>query len=235
MKIAVDLCSGGHGWTSGLDPKKWTVISVEFNEKLDATIHADLTDKMTFVKIQNELRKHNRLFPDLILFSPECKSFSIAGCRAHWTPPPERNPKSLAAVKGLNLVHSGLDIIRMFTDIARPTDEVLWVMENPVGLLRKMECVEKKVNTMGATRHTVAYCQYGHTTQKPTDLWTNISWWKPRPMCKRGSPCHEAAPRGSRSGIQKSMSYLSRSLVPEELSREVGEVCLNTNFGPQWM
>ena len=236
MKIALDLCSGGHGWTSGLDPKKWIVISVELETDYPATIHGDITDSDMFDRIEAELKKHGRHYPDLILFSPPCKSFSIAGCWKHWTAPPERKPKTEAAVKALEIVHAGLEIINKFCDKPKEYGTVGWVMENPRGLMRKMGCVEKKVFSMGGAMHTVTYCQYGHTNQKPTDLWTNIHRWKPRPMCRRGEPCHASAPRGSNLGTQlPGMTYLERSLVPQELSEEVGTAYLKPNTDNEWM
>ena len=51
-------------------------------------------------------------------------------------------------------------------------------------------------------RYTVTYCQYGDKRMKPTDIWTNHPNPKFKPMCKNGDPCHEKAPRGSRSGTQ---------------------------------
>ena len=70
-------------------------------------------------------------------------------------------------------------------------------------------------------RHTVTYCQYGDTRMKPTDIWTNSKTWKPRPMCKNGAPCHEAAPRGSRTGTQGLKSNYERSKIPTDLCNEI--------------
>jgi len=55
---------------------------------------------------------------------------------------------------------------------------------------------------------------------KPTDLWHNTNW-VPRPMCKNGDPCHEAAPRGSRTGTQGIKGSYDRSRIPLDLVKEV--------------
>lgn len=49
---------------------------------------------------------------------------------------------------------------------------------------------------------------------KPTDLWTNNFNWIPRSMCKNGDPCHEKAPRGSKTGTQGIDGARDRSIIP---------------------
>lgn len=56
---------------------------------------------------------------------------------------------------------------------------------------------------------------------KPTDIWTNAHFWKPKPMCKNGMPCHVAAPRGSRTGTQGIGTYKDRSRIPSALFEEI--------------
>ena len=56
---------------------------------------------------------------------------------------------------------------------------------------------------------------------KPSDLFTNNEVWKPRPMCKNGDSCHEAAPRGARTGTQGLKGNMERSVIPPDLCYEV--------------
>ena len=70
-------------------------------------------------------------------------------------------------------------------------------------------------------RHTVTYCQYGDTRMKPTDIWTNATWWKPRSICKNGMPCHESAPRGSKTGTQGIDGAKDRGVIPPQLFEEI--------------
>ena len=49
---------------------------------------------------------------------------------------------------------------------------------------------------------------------KPTDIWTNAEWWKPRPVCKNGMPCHVSAPRGSKTGTQGLGGAKDRGRIP---------------------
>ena len=152
--------------------------------------------------------------PDVIWASPPCTSFSVASIGHHWTGGKGAYiPKSEGAKLGLKLVEKTLEIINHF----QPT---YWFIENPRGVLRKMEMMKK------LKRNTVTYCQYGDERMKPTDIWTNSDVWVPRPMCKNGDPCHVAAPRGSKTGTQGRSNAYERSKIPNDLCEEILTSCL---------
>lgn len=151
--------------------------------------------------------------PDIIWASPPCTTFSIASCSTHWTPPDENNlryPKSKNAEEGMYLLEQTIWVMNEL-------QPKYYVIENPRGLMRKMLIMQP------LTRHTITYCQYGDTRMKPTDIWTNAPW-TPRPMCKNGMPCHQSAPRGSKTGTQGLKGAYERSKVPYELCKELLEV-----------
>ena len=149
--------------------------------------------------------------PDIIWASPPCTTFSIASCSTHWTK--DKKPKTEKCLKGIKIVKTTLKIIDWF----KPK---YFFIENPRGLLRKMDFISSY------NRDTVTYCQYGDTRMKPTDIWHNNINWKPRPMCKNGMPCHESAPRGSKTGTQGLKGNYERSIVPYELCKEILESCI---------
>lgn len=64
---------------------------------------------------------------------------------------------------------------------------------------------------------------------KPTDLWGIVEGWNHREPCKNGMPCHEAAPRGSRTGTQGLKGAKDRSRVPYELGQEILTAIGGTN------
>ena len=63
---------------------------------------------------------------------------------------------------------------------------------------------------------------------KPTDLWGTVGNWTPKPMCKNGSPCHEAAPRGAKTGTQGLKAAKFRSMIPEALGQEIRNAIMQT-------
>jgi len=152
--------------------------------------------------------------PDILWASPPCQCFSVASIGTHWNR--DHTPKTSQAENAISLVWKTLQIIKEL----QPT---YWFIENPRGMLRKLPMIQK------LHRKTVTYCQYGDTRMKPTDIWTNLIWWQSRPACKNGSPCHIAAPRGSRTGTQGLKDATERGKIPEELFIEIfNETALST-------
>lgn len=151
--------------------------------------------------------------PDTIWASPPCTGFSVAAIGKNWK---EENgnfiPKTDTARLGIQLVEKTLELIRYYQEL---NPNLVFFIENPRGMLRKMPMMSS------LQRHTVTYCQYGDNRMKPTDIWTNSTTWKPKPHCKNGDTCHEAAPRGSKTGTQGLKGAYERSKIPEDLCREV--------------
>ena len=77
----------------------------------------------------------------------------------------------------------------------------------------------------GLPRYTVTYCQYGDTRMKPTDIWTNHPNPQFKPMCKNGDPCHDAAPRGSKTGTQGLKNSAERGVIPKGLCEHIVAIC----------
>ena len=152
--------------------------------------------------------------PDIIWASPPCTAFSVASIGRNWEKIDDRlYPKSENAKLGISLLQKTIEVINHY----KPK---FWFIENPRGAMRKMKDVED------FKRHTVTYCQYGDTRMKPTDIWTNSDLWIPKPHCKNGDPCHESAPRGSRTGTQGLKNPYERSKLPENFCEEVLQSCI---------
>jgi site-specific DNA-cytosine methylase len=151
--------------------------------------------------------------PDVIWASPPCTGFSVASIGRHWTGGKGAYiPKSDTSRLGIKLVQKTLEII----DHYKPK---YYFIENPRGVLRKMEMMQK------LNRNTITYCQYGDNRMKPTDIWTNNYNWKPKPACKNGDTCHVSAPRGSKTGTQGLKGAYDRSKIPSELCIEILKSC----------
>jgi len=141
---------------------------------------------------------------DAMIFFPQCKTFSLAALGHHWSKISDGHfePKTDAAV--LSLV-----MLKRFEKIIQNAEPKKWMLENPQGMISFFwELGELS---------KITHCQYGSERQKPTYIYSNFEW-NPKPPCKRGSPCHVAAPRGSLTGTQK-RKRKDRAKLPLELQQ----------------
>lgn len=202
--LIFDFFAGTRSSTQAFEDAGHTVISFELDEQFDVTEHVDIME-LTAIGL---FRKYGR--PDFVWASPPCTAFSVASIGHHWAGGAGAYiPKTEAASFNQQLVWKTRNLI------AGLDPKLGWLIENPRGVLRKLPPVQ------GLPRHTVTYCQYGDDRMKPTDLWGVVPGWTPRPMCKNGQPCHEAAPRGAKTGTQGRAGAVHRSMVPYDLGLEI--------------
>jgi hypothetical protein len=202
--LVFDFFSGTGSSTQAFKDKGHTVISFEMDESFKATENVDVLVLDADYLIQTYGK------PDFIWASPPCTSFSVASIGHHWAQGGKNPvPKTESARLSQELVAHTRDLIVKLN----PTYGYL--IENPRGMLRKLPVVADLPRT------TVTYCQYGDSRMKPTDLWGYVRNWVAKPACKNGMPCHEAAPRGARTGTQGLNGAKDRSRVPYDLSVEI--------------
>jgi hypothetical protein len=196
----VELFCGTKSFSKVAEALGYKTLTIDNHPQHSPDIVADIS----------ELRRIPKA--EFVWASPPCEAFSVAAIGHNWNR--DYTPKHVRAVVAQRLVRKTLTLIRE----TRPT---WWFIENPRGMLRKLVWFDKAVRDLGGRRHTVTYCQYGDTRMKPTDIWTNASWWMPRPPCKAGDTCHESAPRGSKTGTQGIRGSTDRGRIPPALFRAV--------------
>ena len=213
MKI-LELFAGTRSIGKAFEARGHDVFSVEWDKNFkDIDLYEDIS-QLTADQILN-LFGH----PDVIWASPDCTTFSIAGISHH---------RRLNAFTGnLDPISDyarfcdkcDINVIKLIKDL-HPT---YYFIENPRGAMRKMVWMQD------LPRYTITYCQYGDTRMKPTDIWTNHPNPRFLPPCKNGDPCHEKAPRGSRTGTQGLKGSKERSRIPVKLCEHIVEICENPN------
>ena len=198
MKV-LDLFAGLGGWSRAFAYRGHDVVTLDIDPRFTPTICADV------LTIGPNLGAF-----DVVLASPPCESFSVASIGTHWTGGLRAyEPKTVQARNALAIVHWTVAAI----EAIRPRFAVI---ENPRGMLRRLGVLDRY------ERVTVSYCQYGDRAMKPTDLWglPVPPSWGPRAMCRNGATCHEAAPRGAKTGTQGKGDAAERAVIPYELSRD---------------
>lgn len=197
MKV-LDLFAGLRGWSAPFEERGHEVFTVELSHKFPG---------ITLYKDVRALSPRDLpWWPDVVLASPPCTSFSVMRIGTNWTR--EHEPKTEAAQHGMELVKATLSLISAL----QPR---FFVIENPRAKLRKLPMMQ------GLERRTVTYCQYGDHRMKPTDLWGGFPpSLELAPPCANGAACHTRAPRGSRTGTQ-GMDAAESAKIPSALALAV--------------
>ena len=228
MKV-LELFSGSGHISDAFRERGHKAWKVDWSKDLDANLHVDIS-QLTAAQVR-ELYSGR---PDVIWVSPDCTTFSIA-----------------ATAKGGGLKHRESGTYAPKTDYAKFCDMVdqhvinliaelkpkYWFIENPRGMMRKMPWMISIADKLpGGSRHTVTYCQYGGRTMKPTDIWTNHPSPQFKQVCKNGAPCHVAAPRGSKTGVQGGVEWqnigaqgmysraIMRGIMPDKLISHIIDI-----------
>lgn len=211
MKV-LELFAGTRSIGKAFETKGHEVFSVEWDKSFE---NIDLYEDISKVTTEDILQKFGR--PDVIWASPDCSTFSIAAISHH-----RRKNEVTGNLEPVSEYAKFCDQVDQHVlQLIRELNPRFYFIENPRGGMRKMTWMQD------LPRYTVTYCQYGDTRMKPTDIWTNHPNPQFKPMCKNGDPCHEKAPRGSKTGTQGLKGSKERSVIPSELCRHIVNICEN--------
>ena len=206
----LELFAGTRSIGKAFEEKGHEVFSVEWNRDFE---NIDLYKDISQLTAEEIIKLFGS--PDIIWASPDCTSYSVAGISYH-----RRKNKETGDLIPISDYAKFCDgVNKHVIELIKTLNPKYYFIENPRAGLRKMEFMKD------LPRYTVTYCQYGDTRQKATDIWTNHPNPKFKPVCKNGDPCHEKAPRGSKTGTQGLKNSIERSKIPYLLCRHIVEIC----------
>lgn len=209
MKV-LELFAGTRSIGKAFERAGHEVYSIEWDRNFE---DIDWYEDISKITAQDIIERFGK--PDVIWASFDCATFSIAAISHHRRKNPETG--NLDPVSDYAKFCDKVDqnVLKLIKDL-NPT--YYWI-ENPIGGLRKMIWMQDI-----PYRYTTTYCQWGEKRMKPTDLFTNYpNAYFPR--CKNGDPCHESAPRGSKTGTQGLKGSKERSRIPDALCDYIVELC----------
>jgi len=194
----LDLLSGMKGWGEPWEQAGHEVIYLDIRPDLNPTMVVDIMESEPSILPWR---------PDVILASPPCKKFSVMQIGRNWTK--ENTPRNPEAQKALDLVYR----LRYWIEYLDPE---FFVIENPIGKLRKLEVLSHLDNRV------VTYCQYGENRMKPTDLWGGFPpSLELKKRCSPGMSCHMSARRGTHHGTQDGVPWEVATKIPAPLSNAI--------------
>ncbi|MHA2047389.1 MAG: DNA cytosine methyltransferase [Candidatus Thorarchaeota archaeon] len=222
-RVCVDFFSGLGGFSEAFrDREDWKVIRFDYDRKFRHIPNTQIVDIMKLDILR--LRKLGALKPDILLMSPPCECFSLMSVYHYWI---EGRPKVQKTRDAIALVNRSLEL----KDLLQPD---FWVLENPNGMMVKVLGKPNHYTWWGAwySERDLMMLRLKELgielpPMKPTSLWGVLPdiQWRPKP--KKGE--YQAAPRGSKSGIQNSkLRPEVRSCIPYDFSLALVEAVENS-------
>jgi site-specific DNA-cytosine methylase len=155
--------------------------------------------------------------PDVIWIAPDCRTYSIAAISHHR----RKNPDT-GYLEPISEYAKKCDRVNWhIMNLIKELNPKVFYIENPRSAYRKMPWIQN------IPRYTITHCQYSldlppdKRRAKPTDIFTNHPNPKFRRPCKNGSPCHVAAPRGSKTGTQGLKNATERAMYPKAFCEHI--------------
>lgn len=208
MKV-LELFAGTRSIGKAFEKHGHEVYSIEWNKDFD---NIDWYEDIGKITAQDIIDRFGH--PDVIWASPDCTSYSLAAISHHRV----KNKETGNLDPITDYAKFCDDVNAHVIDLIHELNPKYFFIENPRGGLCNMTFMQ------GIPKYLVTYCQYGDTRMKPTHIFTNY----PDPQfkhCKNGDPCHEKAPRGSRTGTQGIKGSVDRSRIPDKLCEYIVELC----------
>lgn len=207
--IVLELFCGTKSITKAFEAHGHTCYTVDWQKSFNPSLVADIGELTA-----DDVIKLCGGVPDVIWASPDCTTYSVCKIGYH-----RRQAKNGNLEPVTDYAKQCDKTNKHLIELIKELNPRFWFIENPRAGFRKMEFVQE------LPRYTVTYCQYGDSRMKPTDIWTNHPNPDFKPPCKNGSPCHEAAPRGSMTGTQGIKGKSDRAKIPTKLCEHIVNIC----------
>ena len=206
--IVLDLFAGTKSVQRALDKLRlnYEYISLDNNPKFDTTYQVDI--------LEFDYRSLE-IVPDIIWASIPCLTWSKASNAYRLLP--DLIPKNKIAEEANEQVYKTLEIIQYFL---QRNPKLIFFIENPKGRLRHFPIMKS------LHRYTIDYCQYNETEcegkkiKKPTDIWSNLLTWRPKPLCKVKGHIRWDKGRGNKIERSKVPTNLIVSLLEKMLENQ---------------
>jgi site-specific DNA-cytosine methylase len=179
------------------------IVSLDIDKKFNPTICCDILE-LDYTKLE---------IPDIITASPPCETFSIL-IATHKTKvrdyKGDMRPLTPKGERGDAILFKTIEIIKYFLS---KNPKLKFVIENPVGYMRKMSCM----NEPPITNMSVAwYSCYGYTYRKPTNFWSNIEL-----DLKKGTQIENTVGTKSKNTEMLNYKLTQRYSIPEQLCKDI--------------
>lgn len=204
----LELFSGYECMSNAFRSRGHKCFTVDWDERFNSDLHKDIS-QLTIDDLPEKFRH-----PDIVFVGIDCTTYSVAAISKHRRKDVTGNliPISEKAKQSDKMaIH--------VKELLEELNPKIQIWENPVGGLRKMWFMQDLLY-----RNTTTYCQYGFSYRKATDFFSNIYLDLKEP-CKNGSRCHEKAPRGARTGLQKITDPALKAIYPPMLCEEIVARC----------
>jgi len=213
-KVCLDLFAGLGGFSAAFaDASDWDVYTVDVEERFEPDLQADILD----LRPDDLLDLVGEYGVLVVLAGHPCTYFTYIrrltkGGDGAWV---NGEPDTESCRDHVAMVYHTLGLIEALSPD-------YWFLENPRGHLREL---------IGTPEATVWYCQYGHKTAKPTDLWGEHPPTFTPKTCAYGNDAwdhiktesHKEHGGGSdnRQGLLEETDSAERAQVPYPLSEAI--------------
>lgn len=197
--VFVEMFSGSGHISEIARSEGYQSITIDFESKFNPDICID---------IQNLRRSFLPRSVDIVWASIPCTVYSILSLAHHWDKISIGYrqyyyiPKTKEAIGALRILNKTINLIKQMNPI-------YYFLENPRGALRHLSHMR-----FIPFRRTVSYSDYGFNVYKPTDIFTNCPYFKPKEITS-------AVGKEFKEQIIEIKNSYQRSLVPPDLIKEL--------------